>query len=415
MIDQTANSFKIKRGNVKPRTNLSHHPSIFESTDEHRDHLSDLSNRKRQTIDSEPVTEPKKAKIVIPKQEDTILNVFKSDLEKQAYKELLDPRKSKFESNFHATKAIEHKHNIKGSLEDENDNKIKQEQTISELQQNVEIGEDADYNQVPVSDFGMGMLLGMGWSKHTGIGKTFKQHTESTVAKARPRGLGLGAKLEDRDNSTLFAIGDYVKVVEGECKNTKGVVTSMDVEKVLITIQTKSGRHVVVSELSCEKYDRNSGEQPKSKKSKESTENNRYHNDKNKINLPTAESENLKKEKLNSYERVNPAFLVTDITVRNVDESSEDYKNKFVVRTVLTPYLALLSNGREVHQINLESVIPKKVNSRVAIIKGKFKGCVGLMNEKNKKKEYVVLDFWDNLSNHHVEKFGFDDVSEYNG
>ena len=37
------------------------------------------------------------------------------------------------------------------------------------------------------------------------------------------------------------------------------------------------------------------------------------------------------------------------------------------------------------------------------------------MNEKNKKKEYVVLDFWDNLSNHHVEKFGFDDVSEYNG
>ena len=91
----------------RPRTNLSHHPSIFESTDEHRDHLSDLSNRKRQTIDSEPVTEPKKAKIVIPKQEDTILNVFKSDLEKQAYKELLDPRKSKFESNFHATKAIQ--------------------------------------------------------------------------------------------------------------------------------------------------------------------------------------------------------------------------------------------------------------------------------------------------------------------
>ena len=236
---------------------------------------------------------------------------------------------------------VEHKH----MQEDENDNKIKQEQTISELQQNVEIGEDADYNQVPVSDFGMGMLLGMGWSKHTGIGKTFKQHTESTVAKARPRGLGLGAKLEDRDNSTLFAIGDYVKVVEGECKNTKGVVTSMDVEKVLITIQTKSGRHVVVSELSCEKYDRNckNGDEPKSRKEKEQkeTEHNRYHNDKNKINLPTAESENLKKEKLNSYERVNPAFLVTDITVRNVDESSEDYKNKFVVRTVLTPYLAL--------------------------------------------------------------------------
>lgn len=34
---------------------------------------------------------------------------------------------------------------------------------------------DADYDRVPVEDYGLAMLKGMGWKKTEGIGRTFKQ------------------------------------------------------------------------------------------------------------------------------------------------------------------------------------------------------------------------------------------------
>lgn len=34
---------------------------------------------------------------------------------------------------------------------------------------------DADYDSVPVEDYGLAMLRGMGWKKTEGIGRTFKQ------------------------------------------------------------------------------------------------------------------------------------------------------------------------------------------------------------------------------------------------
>ncbi|CAG5123166.1 unnamed protein product [Candidula unifasciata] len=56
---------------------------------------------------------------------------------------------------------------------------------------------EADYQQVPIEQFGLAMLRGMGWSKDKGIGKNSKV-TVPVEAHIRPKGLGLGA---DRNNS----------------------------------------------------------------------------------------------------------------------------------------------------------------------------------------------------------------------
>lgn len=53
--------------------------------------------------------------------------------------------------------------------------------------------EEADYDTVPIEDYGMAMLRGMGWEQGAGIGLTHKAHVEAKIPQLRPKGLGLGA------------------------------------------------------------------------------------------------------------------------------------------------------------------------------------------------------------------------------
>ncbi|NXE44097.1 GPKOW protein, partial [Ptilorrhoa leucosticta] len=51
-----------------------------------------------------------------------------------------------------------------------------------------------DYEAVPVGQFGLAMLRGMGWSQDQGIGRTFPRVVPPLEHRPRPRGLGLGAE-----------------------------------------------------------------------------------------------------------------------------------------------------------------------------------------------------------------------------
>ncbi|NXO73966.1 GPKOW protein, partial [Phainopepla nitens] len=51
-----------------------------------------------------------------------------------------------------------------------------------------------DYEAVPVGQFGLAMLRGMGWSQGQGIGRTFSRVVLPLEHRPRPRGLGLGAE-----------------------------------------------------------------------------------------------------------------------------------------------------------------------------------------------------------------------------
>lgn len=56
-----------------------------------------------------------------------------------------------------------------------------------------------DYERIPVEEFGLAMLRGMGWKKGEGIGLRNKALVEMKEPELRPRGLGLGATRPNTD------------------------------------------------------------------------------------------------------------------------------------------------------------------------------------------------------------------------
>merc|ERR1712004_364086 len=137
--------------------------------------------------------------------------------------------------------------------------------------------------------------------------------------------------LDEKHNFGLFALGDKVKVSQGPNKGTKGVITDLDVANVRVTIQTKSGRKVNVSEVSCEARNENKVETKSAK---------RYKEHKMKISMPKKMSQNDFK----TYETSNRSWLVAGIRIRVVDPAHSQYKSKFVLTSVLTPYLYFFKN-----------------------------------------------------------------------
>lgn len=86
-----------------------------------------------------------------------------------------------------------------------------------------------DYENIPIADYGMAMLRGMGWSKDKGIGKNEKV-IKTVQPELRPKGMGLGAnkmistaKTEtpiDVDGKELSLIkGAYAKIIAGQHKS----------------------------------------------------------------------------------------------------------------------------------------------------------------------------------------------------
>jgi G patch domain/KOW motif-containing protein len=86
-----------------------------------------------------------------------------------------------------------------------------------------------DYERVPISHFGEAMLRGMGWSKGTAIGGTFKGLVEPIEFVPRASGLGLGATLNVdlmRSDKKRRLQKDKRFIKPGETRSTETVVGS---------------------------------------------------------------------------------------------------------------------------------------------------------------------------------------------
>ncbi|KRT81548.1 hypothetical protein AMK59_5024 [Oryctes borbonicus] len=106
-----------------------------------------------------------------------------------------------------------------------------------------------DYNNVPVADYGMAMLRGMGWSESIGIGKDNKQVCQLIEPELRPKGMGLGAnKLVNRkqellkssngqEEELLLVKGSYAKVIAGSNKGNYCKVIGLDDESGRIIVE----------------------------------------------------------------------------------------------------------------------------------------------------------------------------------
>lgn len=128
-------------------------------------------------------------------------------------------------------------------LEDLKDKKKQDESRIFTvpLTNNPPAGENEssleDYENIPVGDFGLAMLRGMGWAPGKGIGKNEKLVSPSLPA-LRPKGMGLGAdkvlkpSLETKaTNEDLKMVkNSFIRVIAGQHKDSYGQIEGFDDE-----------------------------------------------------------------------------------------------------------------------------------------------------------------------------------------
>ncbi|XP_014240647.1 G-patch domain and KOW motifs-containing protein [Cimex lectularius] len=87
-----------------------------------------------------------------------------------------------------------------------------------------------DYNNMPITDFGLAMLRGMGWDEKKGIGLNEKV-VQPAQPPLRPKGMGLGAdkamlgqKNKNDNQDLVMKKGAFVKVKTGPHNNLYGKV-----------------------------------------------------------------------------------------------------------------------------------------------------------------------------------------------
>jgi len=112
---------------------------------------------------------------------------------------------------------------------------------------------DADYEQVPIGEFGLAFLRGCGWKEEEGIGKTNKQVVKLRISEARPVRLGLGAQRKNppgQDDSKTLKPSVVVEFLSGPDRKRFGVVRSMDEDNgsCYVELDKSGGKVVVVSQ-----------------------------------------------------------------------------------------------------------------------------------------------------------------------
>lgn len=117
----------------------------------------------------------------------------------------------------------------------EEETKIVEVPMIVDPPEGKEVSTAEDYLNVPVSQFGLAMLRGMGWESTKGIGKN-SQVITSSPPELRPKGMGLGAdKLiksvqikQATEEELKLKDGSYVQFLLGRLDGQYGQVMGFD-------------------------------------------------------------------------------------------------------------------------------------------------------------------------------------------
>ncbi|XP_022202555.2 G-patch domain and KOW motifs-containing protein [Nilaparvata lugens] len=128
-----------------------------------------------------------------------------------------------------------------------------------------------DYDNIPIAEFGMAMLRGMGWKPGKGIGKN-EQLVTAKPPVLRPKGLGLGAdkviqpeKTSESKEETLKLVkGSYIRIIAGSHKDLFGEIMGFDEEtgrliaKMAISGSVLTFNEFMVKAVSKDEYIKNS-------------------------------------------------------------------------------------------------------------------------------------------------------------
>ncbi|KAG5881844.1 hypothetical protein JTB14_017903 [Gonioctena quinquepunctata] len=107
-----------------------------------------------------------------------------------------------------------------------------------------------DYEKIPINDFGLAMLRGMGWKDGMGIGKNAVNIKVAPAPELRPKGLGLGANsvvkgeiskepVCDKNGKALtLQKGAFAKIIAGLHKGNYCEVQGLDDEACRVIVRT---------------------------------------------------------------------------------------------------------------------------------------------------------------------------------
>ena len=330
-----------------------------------------------------------------------------------------------------------------------------------------------DYTSTPIEEFGAALLRGMGWEEGKAVGR---RNIRGTVPQAiefvaRPSGLGLGAnpapappkkeKKHIKPGESRQAKPDMVSLdANGNIKNVRNLDDKL-VERNSLgvkpgkTMRIVEGRHsglpcvVLALEPHIEgRSDRATvrllpSETTATVRCKEMAEqgssiNNSKTNSK-KRTQPQSDSdlsethrvsEHSKRKRTAPFDEDDvPAsassekpWLAHHIMVKVVDKHLHDgklYLKKAEVIEVLQPKVCTLYSRdtrkyySNVHQSQLETVVPQEEGTRVLVVQGQYKGQRARLLKRSKDAQIAVVQFLSDLSQ--VAKLPFDDVSHYVG
>ena len=118
--------------------------------------------------------------------------------------------------------------------------------------------DNADYDQVPIEEFGMAVLRGMGYKADTGLGISNKKQANAFVPESRPRGLGLGADRKilekinqlkrnlkksgiDEKDDLCYEKGAFVLIEKGLHQDQYGTIESIEEDTARLTVSLAIG------------------------------------------------------------------------------------------------------------------------------------------------------------------------------
>ncbi|GFY50172.1 g-patch domain and KOW motifs-containing protein [Trichonephila inaurata madagascariensis] len=323
-----------------------------------------------------------------------------------------------------------------------------------------------DYDRVPVEQFGMAMMRGMGWKEGDGIGNNNKKCVEPIEALRRPKGLGLGADAsalkknqeKAKDEKLELIKGAFVNIIQGPHKGFYGQILGLDEENARAIVKLTTDEKVtfpefyisvvskkefdkeskIINRASYENYKREQEEKEKDekvavKKEKQDLEDSKNERKRNRDRSRERDSRKSEKRSRRHHSRErseenhdrssksNKTWVKPQLRVRFIDDKYKNgryFNQKMVVYDVMSSKhcSCKTDDGKYLDDISptmLETVIPRDENAYVMIVQGKYSGELCTILKKDKSKCIATVQFLSDRNQ--ALKIEYDSICEYVG
>ncbi|XP_054163921.1 G-patch domain and KOW motifs-containing protein-like [Oppia nitens] len=274
-----------------------------------------------------------------------------------------------------------------------------------------------DYQSIPVEEFGLAMLRGMGWKTGMGIGVNAKEAYVPIEPVIRPKGLGLGAnisipkpvskKSEDLKEDLQLKKGSFVCIEFGAHKGSYGVIEDFDDELTRVTVRLTLKKETIKTPIALirvvsKKEFQDEGKvinkthfdeykQKEEKRDKQNgSENSKDSKGKHEIHSNVSQTSSHKRHHSSHHK----SWLMPNLRVRIIDKKYKNakyYKEKVKIIDVLSSdkCCCKTSDNRILDDIDchmLETVIPRDSDSQVMIVEGKYRKQLATIVERHKSR-----------------------------